>query len=286
MASTFTKKQLQFQFTLATGNFDVGAGPAGNSASVQGVWAHCDIDVVGDDHSGTMAAAIYGLPLSMMNQLSVIGGVYGQTGANTITVMAGDETTGMSLVFTGTIFYCFPDGSNQPNIPLRVHATSTGFQRVKPAPSTTKAGSADVAGMLGNLASQMGLSFENNGVVATLANPYFWGSAAIQVAKIAEAANIYHLIDKGVLAIWPQNGARSGNIMVSPQTGMVGYPRFDSAKVVVDKYFDPTINCGQNMTVQSQFIAACGTWNIIHIHESLDTQPHGPWFMTLEGVKV
>ena len=278
----FTNKVLEFSFSLAQGNFSGG----GNKADVTGKWARAEIEIVGDDSSGTLEALIFGLPESVMNQLTSMGSQFAEYGQNTVQVMAGDDANGVSLVFQGHIFACYMDGSAQPYVPLRVFATSDGLQRVQPAPSTSQPGGQQVSALMSNLAGQMGVSFENNGVSAVITNPYFSGSPRIQAAHIADAADIFHVMDRGVLAIWPKDGSRAGGPhIISPQTGMEGYPRFDSAQVIATTYFDPAILFGQQMTIQSDITAACGTWNINHIHASLSTEPKGPWLEYLTGYK-
>ncbi|MGJ2639725.1 hypothetical protein ACR8HR_22490, partial [Salmonella enterica subsp. enterica serovar Paratyphi A] len=61
-----------------------------------------------------MQMAIYGLPLSLMNQLSNVGRDLNKSLLNTITVQAGDDEMGMHLVFQGQIFRAFVDARAMP----------------------------------------------------------------------------------------------------------------------------------------------------------------------------
>jgi hypothetical protein len=138
---------------------------------------------------------------------------------------------------------------------------------------------------MSQLAGQMNLSFENNGVNVKLSNIYLSGSARMQALTLAQHAGIEHLIDKGTLAIWkPGQGRQSSSLMISPQTGMVGYPMFNQANVVVRTLFNPAINYGGLMQIQSDLTPACGTWAINYVDLELDSMvPHGRWFATLSG---
>jgi hypothetical protein len=286
----FVQRLLQFTFTLAQGQFAGG----GNTKTIIGKRASCKIAKVGGSSSGTMEGAIFGMLLQDMNQLTTMGTQLTKTYPNFDEVLAGDgDGNGnpvgqMSPVFSGHMFNVFMDGQAQPQVPFRFQATADGYERVKPAPSTSVSGSADVAQLMGTLAGQMGFSFENNGVNVKLANPYFSGSPRVQAREIAEAAGIEHIVDNGKLAIWIAGQSRQGAAtLVSPQTGMVGYPTFYSAAVVVESLFNPAIQFGQRIQVQSDITAACGTWETNKIEYELDTlTPHGRWFQTMTAFRA
>jgi hypothetical protein len=281
----FVQRLLTFNLNLANGNFSGG----GNSLTLAGLRASCNIEVMGKESSGKMSAAIYGLTLSQMNQLTSLGKQFKGMTDNTVTVMAGDgDGNGnpvgtQTMVFSGHIYNTWMDGQAQPQVPFRIEATSDGLQRVKPAPSTSVRGTGDVAQMMSNLAQTMGFSFENNGVNVKLSNHYSWGSPRRQAMEIAHAAGIEHVVDLGTLAIWMPGKARQGGpTLISPQTGMIGYPAFYAASVIVKTLFNPAIKFGQDIQVQSSIAAANGLWNIHKLELELDSlMPHGRWFQAI-----
>ena len=238
----------------------------------------------GNRTSSLLDAAIYGLPQTLMNQLTILPGILNAVGDNTIKVMAGDAD-GMSLVFEGQVYAAWMDGTAQPHVPLRVHATPDSLHRMKPTAPTTVSGSADVAQIMGQLAGKMGLAFENNGVNVKVWNPYLPGPARIQVEQLARHAGISAIVDKGKLAIWNTGQGRSGaSAVISPETGMVGYPAFDNAQIVVKTVFDPTIDYGKQVRVKSGIPIANGTWVITQELLELESfMPKGKWFATIRG---
>jgi hypothetical protein len=291
--TTFTQKILSFQFSLAGGSPTAGAA---NTATVttsppqgahSGIRASANIKISGGDStSGRLEAVLYGLPLSLMNQLTVLPGILNAVGDNRVTVQAGDADNGMALVFDGTIFTAYPDGNAPPAMAFHVAANADAYSRMKPAPSTSVAGTADTATLMGQLAGQMGLTLENNGVNVKVSNPYLWGPPRVQAQQLARMAGIQMLVDKGKLAIWPAGGARGGApISISKDTGMIGYPRFSSASIVVQTLFTPAIEYGKQMTVQSEIAAANGTWGIKNLDLELESfMPRGKWQATIVGV--
>jgi hypothetical protein len=279
---SFTQKLISITLTLANGQF---GSSGGNSMTLSGLRTSVRIRVPGGQSMGVLEGAIYGMSLSTMNQLSTVGTQLNAQAKNTISVMAGDAETGMALVYSGTLKYAYVDAQSMPQVAFRVSGSAGAYEAVKPVKPTSIQGAGDVAQVMSQLAGQMNLSFENNGVNVKLSNIYLSGSARMQALTLAQHAGIEHLIDKGTLAIWkPGQGRQSSSLMISPQTGMVGYPMFNQANVVVRTLFNPAINYGGLMQIQSDLTPACGTWAINYVDLELDSMvPHGRWFATLSG---
>lgn len=275
-----TQKLIDIKIDLANGVFDGG----GNSVTLTGLRVSSRIKIPGGASMGFLNAAIFGMPLSMMNQLSTIGTQLSRQDQNKIMVTAGDAS-GMAIVYQGTLFSAFVDAQSQPQVAFRVMGMAGAYEAVKPIPPTSIKGSADVATIMSGLAGQMGLAFENNGVSVKLSNPYLSGSARMQVLTLAQNAGIEHLIDRGTLAIWsPSQGRQGDAIMISPETGMVGYPVFNQQSVIVKTVFVPAIKYGGKMQIKSDLTPACGTWIINNAELELDSMvPHGRWFAGLQG---
>ncbi len=70
---------------------------------------------------------IYGLPLSVMNQLCTFGQVLTTTGKNIVTVSAWEDGASPTVVFKGTITSASVDGQAQPNVGLHVEAFAVGL---------------------------------------------------------------------------------------------------------------------------------------------------------------
>lgn len=279
---TFSQKLINVSFSLASGNF----GGGGNSANITGLRVSAMIEMNGAASSGTMQLAIFGLPLSTMNQLSTMGTQKTQQGDNQVSVYAGDAQSGMSLVYTGYIYDAYVDAANMPEVCFRLTGSpSGGIHAAKPVDPISKSGPQDVSQMMKTLAGQMGLKFEDNGVNVKIKNPYYPSSSWNQAVALAEDANIHLVVERGTLAIAPIGKPRQGNVIISPSTGMVGYPAFLEAKVLVKALFQPSVSILSTMTIQSDLTPANGDWMIIQIVYELESKmPHGRWFMTLVGV--
>lgn len=243
---------------------------------------------------GALNLEIRGLSLAHICQLSTYGTRFHPNYNYMVKVEAGDDKNGMSTVFVGGIQQAWGDMKAMPDCPFHVLAImsvgpdGTGNASTKPIDPSSYQGSTDVVQMLQKIAKDAGLGFENNGVQAKLADPYHWGSPWKQAKEIIDAAGIRGVIDNGVLAIWPKDGARSGEALnVSPQTGMRDYPSFTEYGVQVRTEFRRAIKYGSNMNITSDIKPACGTWRIIRIDYDLQANtPGGSWFAILDGARV
>ncbi len=302
----FVQRIIGVSFTLAQGNFQ---GQNSNVVNVGGLaganqplWMSAKIHNPGAPAGSTLNLAIYGLTQNLMNQLATLGMAITQVPRNTITVQAGDATTGLTTVFIGTVKEAYSDFQNAPEVVFRVEAQSGLAFQVLPASPLSFKGSTDVATMLSQLAQAMGLTFENNGVNIKLSSPYYPGTARDQAYSIAHAAGIGIDDSNGILSIWPGGGVRQngGTVIpiISPSTGMVGYPAFNNQGMIVKTLFNPAVTFQSSVQLQSSLLENLkstsnnqfaqqrlnvpnSTWGIYQLDHDLETLPHGQWFSML-----
>lgn len=289
-----SKKILEVTFTLeaeknSQGNITsqpVFTGTTSNSVTLSGYRASAHIVKAGGTSMGECQLKIYGMSLSLMNQLSTLGRTPVIIGRNFVTVTAGDSKNGMGLVFKGTISQAYTDLGSAPDSAFMVNAFSGLVEAMMPIPPTSYQGSADAAVIMSGLATQMNLAFENNGVSVMLSNPYFPGSARSQAEACAKAAGIDWIIDLGILSIWPKGGSRGGAVpAIGPDSGMIGYP-FPSGQGLLGLrcFFNSGITFGGKIAVMSSIQPATGTWTICHVEHDIDCElPNGNWMTTVAG---
>ncbi len=280
---SFVRRIIRVSFDLANGEFEGG----GNSHVVEGLRTFATIEDTGGPTQSRLELAIFGLPLSVMNQLSTVGTQYNKQYQNGIKVEAGDAESGMTLVFQGNIFTAMVDAQSMPQVCFRVVGMPGPFYANKPVEPVSVQGSADVAGLMSQFAGKMGLSFENYGVDAKVANPYLPGTTWTQMLSLARTAGINVIVARGKMTIMKPEATRPGTILVSPQTGMVGYPGFNQNNVIVASIFRPEIEYGSEIEVESDLTSACGKWKVNRLELLLESEvPNGKWFMIAEGVII
>jgi hypothetical protein len=191
------------------------------------------------------------------------------------------------VVYEGVIDSAYGDFQNAPEVALNLTAFSALAAAVVPIQASSWKGTTQVDTIMSSLAKQMGFAYENNGVSATLTNPYLPGTALSQVQECA-AANINYSTDNRTLAIWPRAGNRAGNIpTISASTGMVGYPVFSSNGLYVNSEFIPNIKQGGQVSIESEIPVARGIWNVGSVVHNLESErPGGSWFTQLQCFKI
>ena len=276
---SFTRKRIDVTLTLGTGQF----GDSGsNTVTLSGLRVQTIVQAAAGEAMPATQTRIYGIPLDMMCQLTQVGLINSSVRFNnSILIAAGDDETGLTTIYDGTIKESWADLAGQPDAALNVIGVAGLAASLKPVGALSFQGSADVATIMQGLASTMGFTFENNGVSVQLSNPYFPGTALAQARACARAADIYMTIDRGVLAIWPKNGARTGGEIptISDPTGKVGYPTFSSNGLGLITLFNALLKPGGLVQVQSALTPACGTWKLTEASHTLESEtPNGQWF--------
>lgn len=278
-------KQIAVGFDLGEGSF----GESGtNRVKLSGpLRASVQIEESGGPAHSTCHLSIYGMTLSNMNKLSTLGQKITLVRRNVVTVEVGDVQNGLGVAYQGQIIDAWADFSGMPEVAFHINAGMGYLQALKPIPPTSYSGVADVATVIKGLATQAGLIFTNDGVTAQLINPYFPGTLREQIRRCAEAANINWIQSpENTIAIWPKGGARGGSIpILSPSTGMIGYPSLSPSGIKVTLTYTPAINYGQKIEVRSSLTGATGMWQIQTIAHNLQSEtPNGQWHTTITAV--
>lgn len=287
---TFLPKQIHIVFQLGGkqgGTAQNFAGTQSDSVLLTNYRITANISKIGSNGYSSAEVRIYGLDISLMNQLSTYGQMYRVT-QNEIAISAGDSQSGLALLFQGTIQQAWVDFTGMPDVAFVVVAYTGLAAAMKPVPPASYSGVADASVVIGNIAKQAGYTFESNGVSVQLANPYYPGTARQQMEECARAANVNLTIDKGVVAIWPKGGNRGGTVpLISPQTGMIGYPTYTTYGIMIRTLYAPGFDViGGNIQVQSSQQPACGTWNVFTAEYVLESQtPDGEWHVDMQCIQ-
>lgn len=229
---------------------------------------------------GQLQLSIWGLPLSMINKLTVVGAINQELRKNRIYVSAGDESGKMSLIYKGTIWSAYGDFQSAPENVFHIMALSAAFEAVKPSVTRSYPGEYDMALVLEELADEIDLVLENNiPEPILLRDRYYTGDAVTQLKTLCGQANINWAIERGILSLWPKGGARVvAPTLINPETGMIGYPQFSAPGIIVTTLFNPDLIQGGRVDVLSSLTPACGIWSIMSLSHTLESEiPGGLW---------
>lgn len=281
MTSFSDKKQLRFVITLGTATFD----EAGNNQIVlEGFRASVEIDKAGGVQMSTLRAKIFGVSAADMASITTLQWRPRTMIPNTVEVFAidGDAET---LVFAGNIINAWGDFQSTPDVFLHIQAQAAFFAQIKAIPPRSFKGGVDVASVMRQIARDSGLAFENAGVQVQLADLYLAGSGLEQAKELARAAGIDLYVDDKTLAIAPPNVPRGGLVArISRDTGLVGYPAFDAIGVTIQTLFNPAIQFGGRVKLETDILRAAGEWVVVSLAYRLESEKSGgAWFATVRG---
>ena len=281
MPSFENKKALRFVITLGTGKF----GSSNNdTVTLQGFRAIADIDKAGGMMMGTLRAKIYGVKQADMNSITTLQWKPGTLIPNTVEVFAIDGPA-ETLVFAGNIVNAWGDYSAMPDVFLNIQAQAGFFNQLQAATPRSYKGSVDVATAMAQIAKDMGYAFENNGVNVKLVDVYLPNTNMEQARALQQMAGIDMYLDDSILAIAPRYAPRVLPIpLISPATGLVGYPTFDGVGVNFQTLFNPAITFGGSIKLETDVQQAAGEWVVTSVGHRLESEkPGGAWFSSVRG---
>ena len=281
MPSFENKKALRFVVTLGTGKF----GSSNNDTiTLQGFRATADIDKAGGMMMGTLRTKIYGVKQQDMNSVTTLQWKPGTLIPNTVEVYAIDDAA-ETLVFAGNIVNAWADYQSMPDVFLHIQAQSAFFNALKAIPPRSFKGGVDVASVMAQIARDLGYTFENNGVTTQLVDVYLPNTGMEQAKDLARAAGCDLYLDDKILAITPPNVPRRVIIpLISPASGLVGYPTFDGVGVNFQTLFNPAITFGGSIKLETDVQQAAGEWVVTSVGHRLESEkPDGAWFSSVRG---
>lgn len=288
---TFIRRKIELTFILGQGVF----GESGtDTIVVTGQRVYFTVVEAMGPRIGTANLRVYGLTQSLLRQLTDLNRYAFAQRKNRIIVKAGDDKSGMSVVFDGQVHLAQIDMSTAPDIAMNVEAKGGLLERLKIQEPISYPGSADAAVILSDLAYKMGMDFENGGVSVQLATPYYAGSLMEQAEACARDANVDMVITHGeegrnLMVITPKGVPRGGMIpLISPSTGLVGYPSYSSGLggLAVKCVFNPFLQLKGLVKIESDLEVANGQWLTFHIAHELESEvPGGHWFSHFQAIR-
>lgn len=286
----FLKRKIDVEISLGTGTF----GETGkNTVTLSGLRVAANITKAGMPSMDTGNIRVWGLTRSQLNQLTRLGKPFWYQRDNTITVRAGDDESGMSEVFAGTMINAYADFMGMPDVSLNVTAAGSLIHLARPVAPLSFAPGAEIATIAQQIAANMDKSFMNSGVTGVLSGSvYLPGTAIDQLrALLAAVPSIDADPNAGPagqsLEIWPRQKPRGTQApLLSKNTGLVGYPQFNDMGVGVTAIYQPGFIYGGRFVLETEVTPARGDWNIVGLAYDLESEvPDAPWFVDITGAR-
>lgn len=275
------RKVIRITITL-NGQDEVFTAQGNNRISSTGLAVSTSLAYGNGAITPTAQITVYGLPMDKMLKLMRVQWNTMQALLNTVRIEVGNEGESLSIAYEGNITQATIDANAAPNIPLIITSQMAMVEkaRVTEAYTIEKDVTIDAANIVEELARGMGYEFTNNGVEHIITDTTLEGSDIEKIQKLAIICDFDLYVDQKLIAICKKGTARTIKIpIISPSTGLIGYPVPDIKGVAFSCMYDPTIKFGGIVTIQDSAITVCNAdWRLYGFTAQLEANiPNGKW---------
>lgn len=289
--TSFTAKRLRVTMILAGANA-VFPGTNSNTLTLENMRIRAKVQAVA--RLSTQAeVAIFGMKQADMNALTVAW-ANPPVVLDHIVIIEANNTglnDGWVQIFKGTIIEAQPDYRAAPDVSFSLLAVTGYFQKINPAAPTSYPETVDIGVAASDIIDRMGApwTYVDGGATGVLSNPYFWGTLWDQLAQACAAANADFYVQGDEILIVPGGQPRQSapSVILTPESGLIGYPMFERSGLNVTALFDPAFLCGTPLDIQSAVPNASGRWYPYSIYHVLEARtPRGQWVSQLQCLRV
>ena len=215
---------------------------------------------------------IKGLSLETMEQLTSLTFLKNARQNNILTIEAGYTEDTIAQIYRGEITSAKADFNNSPDVEFIISSKSGSYPSVIPQSPIAVKGQQPAIEVIKQLASQIGYNVENNGVTTSISNMYIQGSPIQKIKTIANAINADLIIDDNTIVITPRGEPRKHTVtpVLSAENGLIGYPTFTDEGLQVTCFFNPELQIGGTIKIDTIVPKAKGTWKITEFSHELE----------------
>lgn len=281
----FNRKRIRLTLKL-NGKDEVFTSDNKNKLSAVGLRISAEVSFGYGSPAPYARVRVYGLPQETMNKLITAKFQQVKTLRSLITIEAAEGEGDFAQVFSGGIFMALPEYSEAPNVSLVIEAISAVFESKLPTPAESYEGSHSVSEIISGICKRIGFSFESNGVNAMVENPYLTGSDLEKIRWLCVNNDLDLYLGNNSVAIAPKGAPRNIKIaVISPDTGLIGYPVITNIGATFKCLYDPSIQFGALVRVKGSEIELCnGEWRVYGLRAQLETEMDSArWFMEIVG---
>ena len=285
MPDSFTLKTIRTTITLGKGTF----GGGGNSKIIEGLATDVDITKPGLPEKNSASVSIANISLADMEQMTFLAFQPLQSLKNLITIEAGEQGKTLATVFKGEITSAYADYGSVPDVEFKIEALSGGYAAQIGAKPISVKGNAKAADLIKQFAKEIGYTFKNEGVAASVRNAVFNGSPIEKARSVADEVGAELLIDDDSMILMPYDKPRSGGaVLLTPETGLIGYPSFTSDGISFSCFFNPNLKQGGQVKIESIVPRASGYWKITKLSHRLTAYRTGggSWYSSVDAAYI
>jgi hypothetical protein len=273
-------KTLKTTIILGEGEFDGG----GNTKIIEGLATTVQVTKAGLPEKNSAEVRIQGLKLSDMEQLTFLSFLPGEYRKNHILIEAGDKGGELSVVFKGDITAASADFSTAPDVTMKFNALTAGWSVLIADSPTSVQGEATAESLIKQFAEQAGFNFINEGVTESVKNATFNGSPVQKAEQVADEVGAELLMDDETWTLMPWDKPRGDAVLLKADSGMIGYPSFTQDGISVECFYNPRLQLGGQIKIESIVPRASGYWKITKLSHDLAAYTNGRWVSRIDGM--
>ena len=257
--------------------------------SFPGLAAQVSVDKSGCPAFPKANVTLHGLKITTMERLTHLGFKTFSLKRNKISIQAGQKGKTLSLIFKGEITNAWADFNSVPDPTFKIEARCGLFPALIPQPPISVKGVQSASDILESITKEIGYTFENNDVTASIKDCVIAGDPVTKLRNIANTVGANLIFDDEKVVIVDKKASRKNQAtipLINSQNGMIGYPTFSNNGITVSTFFRPELKIGANFKLESIVPQASGTWKIVSLkHELSANDPNSSgWKTVITGV--
>ncbi len=291
--SSFTAKNLRITLIL-TGENAIFPGTNSNTLVLDSLRCSARVKQVANQ-SVTAEVKIFGMKVGDMNALTVVW-ANPPIVLNHLVIIEANNGDGYVQVFSGTMIEAQPNYKDMPNVSFEILAITGYVHKINATEPTSYPAATNIHVVASNIVNRMNLIektkfslIDDNVVGSFAAGAYFSGTLWEQLAEACAAVQVDFYIQNSSIILTPRNKARNlqPNVVLRAESGLIGYPSYERAGLIVNAMFNPAFLCGTPIIVESVVPSATGRWFPIAVDHALDSRiPKGQWQSQLQCLRV
>lgn len=291
---SFHKKHLAVVLQMASGQFDEGGNTITinndtSDLSKQFLGITASVSKPGGKDKNKLSLTVTGLKLTTMDRLTVLAFRKLQTYRNVVTLYAGNLGEKLSMVFAGEITTAHAEFDVSGAAAFKIEALTGYYPALLATSPTSVQGESNIESLMRQFAKDAGYNFKNDGVTGSVRNLILTGSPIAKMRSLAAQIGIDMYIDDGTVSIVPRGEPKKGNtVVLSAATGMIGYPSFTNDGISAQCLFNPQLELGGLVKIETIVPKASGIWKITKLEHNLEACFPGArqWFTSIDATWV
>ena len=275
-------KQKTIRTTIILGEGEFSGG--GNTKIIEGLATTCQVTKAGLPEKNSAEVRITGLKLSDMEQLTFLSFLPGEYRKNHILIEAGNLGEELSIVFKGDITAASSDFSSAPDVVMKFQALTAGWSVLVADSPTSVQGEATAESLIAQFAQEAGFAFVNEGVTESVRNAVFTGSPVQKAEQVADEVGAELLMDDETWTLMPWDKPRGDAVLLKADSGLIGYPSFTQDGISCECFYNPRLQLGGQIKIESIVPRASGYWKITKLSHDLAAYTNGRWASHIDGM--